>query len=60
MAQVGSSYGGTVDDLTKAASKADKKYGLFSTKAKNKANQVIADATSKQNTMESISKTAQN
>ena len=59
MAQVGSSYGGTVDDLTKAASKAGKKYGLFSAKAKNKANQVIADATSKQNTMESISNAAQ-
>lgn len=59
MAQVGSSYGGTVDDLNKAASKAGKKYGLFSTKAKNKANQVIADATSKQNTMESISNAAQ-
>lgn len=59
MAQVGSSYGGTVDDLTKAASKAGKKYGLFSAKAKNKANQVIADATSKQNAMESISNAAQ-
>ena len=55
---VGSSYGGTVDDLNDAAEKAGKKYGLFSTKARKKADKAIADAKAKQNLMGDISDTA--
>ena len=51
VAQVGSSYGGTVNDLNDAASKAGKKYGLFSSKARKKANEAIATAKSRQNLM---------
>ena len=58
VSKVGSSYGGTVNDLSDAANKAGKKYGLFSSKAKNKANKVIADATSKQFAMENIANQA--
>ena len=54
VAQVGSSYGGTVDDLNDAASKAGKKYGLFSSKARKKANAAIAAAKDKQNLMGNI------
>lgn len=57
-AQVGSSYGGTVDDLNDAASKAGKKYGLFSSKARKKANEAIATAKSQQNLMGNIADTA--
>ena len=58
IAQVGSSYGGTVDDLNDAAAKAGKKYGLFSSKARKKANAAIAEAKNKQNMMGDISETA--
>lgn len=58
VAQVGSSYGGTVDDLSDAASKAGKKYGLFSSKARKKANEAIATAKSQQNLMGNIADTA--
>ena len=58
VAQVGSSYGGTVDDLNDAASKADKKYGLFSSKARKKANAAIASAKTSQNLMGSIANDA--
>lgn len=58
LAKVGSSYGGTVDDMSDAASKADKKYGLFSSKARKKANAAIADAKAKQNLMGDIADTA--
>ena len=58
VAQVGSSYGGTVDDLSDAASKAGKKYGLFSSKARKKANEAIATAKSHQNLMGNIADTA--
>ena len=54
VAQVGSSYGGTVNDLNDAASKAGKKYGLFSSKARKKANEAIATAKSRQNLMSNI------
>ena len=54
VAQVGSSYGGTVNDLNDAASKAGKKYGLFSSKARKKANEAIATAKSRQNLMGNI------
>ena len=56
--QVGSSYGGSVSDLNDAAKKANKKYGLFSSGARRKANQEMADARAKQNTMGDISDTA--
>ena len=58
LAKVGSSYGGTVDDMDDAASKAGKKYGLFSSKARKKANAAIADAKAKQNLMGDIADTA--
>lgn len=58
VAQVGSSYGGTVDEMNDAASKAGKKYGLFSSKARKKANAAIADAKTKQNLMGDIADTA--
>ena len=58
LAQVGSSYGGTVSDLNDAASKADKKYGLFSSKARKKANEAIATAKIQQNLMGSIADNA--
>lgn len=54
LAQVGSSYGGTVSDLNDAAAKADKKYGLFSSKARKKANAAIATAKNQQNLMGNI------
>ena len=57
--EVGSSYGGTMDDLSKAASKSGKKYGLFSSSARRKANKQIADAKYKQNLMGDIADTAQ-
>ena len=58
VAQVGSSYGGTVDDLNDAASKAGKKYGLFSSKARKKANAAIAAAKDSQNLMGNIADSA--
>lgn len=58
IAQVGSSYGGTVTDLNDAASKAGKKYGLFSSKARKKANEAIATAKNQQNLMGSIADNA--
>lgn len=59
IAKVGSSYGGTIDDLNDAASKAGKKYGLFSSKARKKANAAIANAKSQQNLMGNIADTAE-
>ena len=58
LASVGSSYGGTTEDINNAASKASKKYGLFSSGARHKANRQIADARSKQNLMGDISEEA--
>lgn len=55
---VGSSYGGTASDITDAASKAGKKYGLFSSNARKKANAAIAAARTKQNLMGNIADTA--
>ena len=54
LAAVGSSYGGTASDIQDAAAKAGKKYGLFSSKARKKANEAIAKARSQQNLMGSI------
>ena len=58
LASVGSSYGGTTEDINNAASKASKKYGLFSSRARRKANAQIADAKAKQNLMGDISEEA--
>lgn len=58
LASVGSSYGGTTEDINTAASKASKKYGLFSSGARRKANKQIADARAKQNLMGDISEEA--
>lgn len=58
LAAVGSSYGGTVADINDAASKAGKKYGLFSSGARKKANEAIAKARSQQNLMSSIANDA--
>ena len=52
--EVGSSYGGTMADLENAANKAGKKYGLFSSGSRRKANRQIADARAKQNLMGNI------
>ena len=58
LASVGSSYGGTTEDINNAAAKASKKYGLFSSNARRKANRQIADARAKQNLMGDISEEA--
>ena len=58
LAAVGSSYGGTTSDINDAASKAGKKYGLFSSKARRKANEAIATARNQQNLMGSIADNA--
>ena len=58
LAEVGSSYGGTVDAMGDAAEKAGKKYGLFSSKARKKANKAIADAKAKQSLMGDIADSA--
>ena len=58
LATVGSSYGGTASNLQDAADKAGKKYGLFSTKARKKANAAIAEAKSQQNLMGNIADSA--
>lgn len=54
IAQVGSSYGGSVVDINNAASKAGKKYGLFSSRARRNANRQIAEARRQQNIMTDI------
>ena len=58
LASVGSSYGGTTEDINNAAAKANKKYGLFSSGARRKANRQIAAARAKQNLMGDISEEA--
>ena len=55
LASVGNSYGGTAADLASAASKSGKKYGLFSSSARKRANRQMAEARAKQNLMGSIS-----
>ena len=56
--KVGSSYGGTTNDLMEAADSSGKKYGLFSSKARKKANAAIASAKTKQATMGDIAEVA--
>jgi hypothetical protein len=51
---VGSSYGGSMNEINKAVSKAGKKYGFFSSNARKKANAQIAEAERKQNIMSDI------
>ena len=58
LSQVGSSYGGAAANISEAAETADKKYGLFSSKARKKANEAIAKAKSDQNLMGDIADTA--
>ena len=58
LTQVGSSYGGTAKDITDASEEAGKKFGLFSKKARLKANAASAAAAVKQNTMGNIADTA--
>ena len=55
LANVGSSYGGTTEDINNAAAKSGKKYGLFSSSARRKANRQMAEARAKQNIMGDIS-----
>ena len=58
LATVGSSYGGATDAILDASEKAGKKYGLFSTRARKKADAAINKARSQQNTMGDIADTA--
>jgi general stress protein YciG len=53
-AKVGSSYGGSVSDMSELSEKAGKKYGLFSSKSRKKVNESIAKANSQQNLMGDI------
>lgn len=55
---VGSSYGGSMDQLNEAARTADKKYGLFSSEARKKANEAIGKAKTTQNLMSNVANTA--
>lgn len=55
---VGGSYGGTVADIEDAQAKAGKKYGLFSSGSRKRANRAIAAAQAKQNIMADISEDA--
>lgn len=57
--QVGSSYGGTQATVDDALTKSGKKYGLFSGKARNKANQQIHNAQMQQSKMSNIADEAQ-
>jgi hypothetical protein len=58
ISQVGGSYGGSVATINDAASKAGKKYGLFSGGARRRANALIDKAALKQNTMTEIAEEA--
>lgn len=55
---VGSSYGGTAADIAEAAQKADKKYGLFSSNARKRANEAAKQVAATQNIMSGIADTA--
>jgi methyl-accepting chemotaxis protein len=55
---VGSSYGGTAADISEAAKNADKKYGLFSSKARRKANEFAKKVAATQNIMSDVANTA--
>ena len=53
--KVGGSYGGSLNTINDAVSKANKKYGLFSGGARRKANNLINTARQQQNIMTNIS-----
>ena len=53
--KVGGSYGGSINTINDAVSKANKKYGLFSGGARRKANNLINTARQQQNIMTDIS-----
>ena len=53
-AQVGASYGGSMADITSAAQNSGKKYGLFSSGARKKANRAMNEAERQQNIMTEI------
>ena len=55
---VGSSYGGTMSDFNEAADTAGKRYGLFSQKARRRADENIAKAKGMQSDLSKISETA--
>lgn len=57
--QVGSSYGGTLDAVDNALTKSGKKYGLFSGRARKKANKQIHNAQMQQIKMGNIADEAQ-
>jgi hypothetical protein len=56
--RIGGSYGGTYAFMDNAASKANKKYGLFSSGAKNDANRQISKAKLMQSKIGNINKEA--
>jgi hypothetical protein len=56
--QIGGSYGGAYSFMDDAASKANKKYGLFSSGAKNDANRQISKAKLMQSKIGNINKEA--
>ena len=58
-AQVGSSYTGSESSVNDALQKSGKKYGLFSSGARKRANQEIAEAKSQQNIISDISQDVQ-
>lgn len=55
----GSAYGGTYDEIQDAEGKAGKKYGLFSSKQRRKANAEIDEAERKENIIQDINEQAQ-
>jgi hypothetical protein len=55
---VGSSYGGTASDISEAATNAGKKYGLFSSNARKRANYAAKQVATKQGLMSNIADTA--
>ena len=55
---VGSSYGGTASDISETAANAGKKYGLFSSNARKRANEAAKQVAAKQGLMSNIADTA--
>lgn len=58
--QVGGSYGGSVRDIASAQENANKKYGLFSGRARRRADRQIDEARRQQNIMTDIAEDATN
>lgn len=59
LAQVGGNYAGSTDLFKTAKAKSNKKYGLFSSGARRRANQLIANAQGQMNTITDIADQAQ-